>query len=140
MKKRIFVFLLLFSCLFLVFSEEQNLQKTLSKVSKLTHKQVRDVDKNHRINCVDYAVIFKYVWDTNTEKGKSFNCQIIRNKNPENGFHHLFIRVRVNSKSEWIYIEPQAKYPNLDMTKYWGTRYDPKYNIYNETYIWKSYL
>lgn len=134
MRKLLFVFAFVY--LFNFISSENLIKET----SKRTHTYVWDVDCNDKINCVDYAVTFKYFWDKYSPKGNSFNCQIIRNKNPVNGFHHLFIRVRANTKSEWIYIEPQAYYPNLDMFEYWGERYDPQYNIYNETYIWKSYL
>lgn len=138
MKKRLFIFILCFVCIFNAVSEESVFFDTIETVSKLTRKNVHDINSDNEINCIDYTVMFKYYWDKNCKPGHSMNCQIIRNKNPQNGFHHLFVRVREHSRAAWIYIEPQAKYPNMEMTKYWGMRYEPQYDIYNETYIWKN--
>lgn len=140
MKKQVFVFILWLFCLFNTYSEESDFLKTLSTVSSMTHKKVYDIDCNNKINCIDYAVIYKSLWDSNCAPGHTMNCEIVRNKNPENGFHHLFIRVRSDYQSQWYYIEPQAKYPNIDMVKYWGTRYNFMYNIYGETYVWVRFL
>lgn len=102
----------------------------------LTKKIVTDVNDDNKINCIDYTVTFKKLWDKYCKPGHTMNCEIVRNVNNRTNFNHLFIRVRENSNSDWLYIEPQASSINFMMEEHWKERYDPRFNIYGETYIW----
>lgn len=108
----------------------------LAKVLHETHTYVQDVNADGKVNCIDYSLTFKKFWDWIAPDGYSMNCEIVHNVNKQKNFNHLFIRIRTNSLSEWVCIEPQATIQNYNMEKYWGTRYNPQYNIYGETYIW----
>lgn len=100
-----------------------------------TYKYATDINKDGFINCVDYSVIFKRLWDKQYD---SRNCEIVRNKSST--MNHLFIRVRQNSNTPWECIEPQAA--RKDITKYfmedfWSVaEYNPLYNFYGETDRW----
>lgn len=108
----------------------------LNKVLSETHYYVKDVDKNGKVNCIDYAITFKNFWDWIAPDGYSINCEIVRNVNKNKNFNHLFVRVRDNSRSDWEYVEPQGSIEKYRMEDYWGNRYDASCNIYGETYIW----
>lgn len=100
-----------------------------------TNKYATDINEDGLINCIDYSVIFKRLWDKQYE---SKNCEIVRNKSKT--MNHLFIRVRQNDNTSWECIEPQAA--KKDITKYFmedfwtAAEYNPLYNIYGETERW----
>lgn len=98
---------------------------------------IRDLDKDGQINCVDYATMFKITWDQTYPLLKN-KCQIVRNVNPNTGMNHLFVHVW-NDSSESIDIEPWTSNPYIyKMNDVWGNRYDPAYNKYGETDYWLS--
>lgn len=105
-----------------------------------TRKNVYDRDGDRKINCIDYAITFKQIWD------KSYPpdyCEIVRNYNTSglSTMNHLFVRVKMAPAGKWLYIEPQAKYNkyNYKMSDFWGwPRYNSKYNHYGETRLWLS--
>lgn len=122
------------------------------RVLALAHPQVRDVNGDGVINCVDYAVCFKKQWD---ELYVPDYCEIVRNvnKTPGSDFNHLFVRCWVNGR--WLYVEPQAKVDGpYDMYEVWYREYNRKYghnktearkygynmfwNVYGETDKWMS--
>lgn len=94
------------------------------------YDRIADINRDGLSDCIDCAIGFKLLWD-NTY---SYPCELVRNKNPINGMHHLFCRVLDNDT--WIYIEPDSRFYMYDMNAIWGSRYDPKYNIYGESYRW----
>lgn len=102
-----------------------------------TYKYSTDYNGDSLVNCIDYACIFKNLWDKNYLKE---NCEIVRNENKLNDWHHLFIRVRQSSISPWICIEPIAASTNIYMfymEDYWSYDvYNPVFNIYGETDYW----
>lgn len=114
--------------------EQSTFFKTLLLTLDKTHRFVVDVNADKQVNCIDYTITFKQLWDMNNP---AFNCEIVRNLNGD--FHHLFIRVREYSKSPWHYIEPQAAIQNIYcfyMEDYWGSTYNPMFNITGETDYW----
>lgn len=98
---------------------------------------VADLNNDGLVNCIDYACSFKLSWDKLFPKYKGW-CSIVRNYNPTNGFNHLFIRVR--GSDGVVYVEAWAKNINkYTMEENWPAgRYDPKYNMYGETWLWLS--
>ena len=96
---------------------------------------IRDLDRDGKINCVDYATMFKITWDQTYPLLKN-KCQIVRNVNPNTGMNHLFVHVW-NDRSESIDIEPWTQNPYVyRMQDIWGDRYSPEYNKYGETDYW----
>lgn len=99
--------------------------------------KVYDLDKDGKINCIDYALIFKLVWDEKFPRLKN-NCTIIRNRNSNTDMNHLFIYITDTNKNI-IAVEPGTYNPcNYKMENIWGDRYDPLYNKYGETAYWLS--
>lgn len=125
----------------LPYMHEDNLTKSFMSdvllILDKTYKYASDYNGDSLINCIDYACIFKTLWD------KSYineDCEIVRNENRLNDFHHLFVRVRQSSLSPWIYVEPIAAATNIYMfymEDYWDYDvYNPVFNIYGETDYW----
>jgi len=101
---------------------------TIDVVSMLP-SYVRDVNGDGVINCIDYAVCFYELKP---------DSRIIRNQNPNTGWHHLFNAVPQPDGS-WLYIEPNSAHSgSYSMKNIWGIEYDPRYNR-NETHLWKGY-
>lgn len=103
-----------------------------------TRSKVHDRDGDGKVNCIDYTITFKQQWDKVMPPSY---CEIVRNRNTggRSDMNHLFVRIRLTSSGQWLYIEPQArsnKY-NYKMSDFWGyPRYDPQYNNYGETSYW----
>lgn len=122
-------------CLMLTASIPYTNQSDIDEISTVlaaTHSQLRDVNKDNKINCIDYSVLFKVEWD------KRYNpkrCQIIRNYNVLTSWHHLFVRIK-SSYNEWVYIEPQSAGAVMTPAQYWGDDYSPYWNSNDETAIW----
>ena len=110
--------------------------EVIRDVLKATEKKVYDRDGDGLVNCIDYTVTFKKEWDKVMPPNQ---CEVVRNYDHEgrSKMNHLFVRVRLTSDGEWLYVEPQAKYNNYKMSDFWGKRkYNPKYNYYEETNDW----
>lgn len=103
-----------------------------------TNAYVSDINNDGLVNCIDYAITFKTIWDQQYSK---YNCEIVRNY-WEGHFNHLFIRVRYTETSPWECIEPQAALMYTGyfyMEDLWDIQmYNPIYNIYGETDYWLS--
>lgn len=98
-----------------------------------THSQVKDINYDGVVNCIDYTVTFKHEWD---KKYPSYNCQIIRNYNIFTGWHHLYVRVKLfDDDYYWHSVEPQGDKGCYDMFTYWGSKYETKFD-HEETRIW----
>ena len=103
---------------------QDDIPSTIGYVASIVH----DVNKDSKINCIDYAVLFyKYF---------PGECIIIVNRNRNTGMHHMFNAVWLNRK--WIYLEPQGPQFNYDMKAIWGKRYNPYYNS-TVTSTWAVY-
>lgn len=93
---------------------------------------IRDLDKDGKINCVDYAIMFKLTWDREYPVLKD-KCEIVRNVNKRTEMNHLFTYVN------GIGVEAWAPDPyRFRMEDNWGGRYDSSLNIYGETAYWVS--
>ena len=104
-------------------------------VMKGTHSQVRDLNHDGKVNCIDYTCMFKQLWDRKYPDRKDA-CTIVRNYNPRTGFHHLFIRIY--DAGTLVYVEPRASNPyRYTMEENWTDgRYNPRYDIMGETRKW----
>lgn len=99
---------------------------------KLTQKYINDLNKDNKINCIDYACGFKMIWDGIYPDRKD-DCIIIRNKSLT--LNHLYNGVYEGN--DIIFIEPWTNDPyNYDMFSVWGYRWNPRYNKYDETEKW----
>lgn len=113
--------------------------KSLSTIEKMivmcvmrTQLDIKDMNLDGKINCIDYSCMFKRVWDSYFPEYKGF-CSIVRNKGP--GIHHLFICIWY--KESRIDVEPWADNPyKYLMTDNWTDVYKPDNNIYGETRRW----
>lgn len=106
---------------------------------RLTHLYLYDINDDGLINCIDYSLIFVQVFRENNCMLDMYNCEIVRNTNPINGFNHLFVRVKT-SDNNWIFIEPQATNEVYEIKKFWGDLYNQKYNHYGETKVWLTLI
>ena len=103
---------------------------------KQTTLNIRDVNYDAKINCMDYAIVFKRQWDS---KYNPDDCELVRNLSTN--FNHLFVRIKQNGS--WVYVEPSAYfYGYIDkytMKEFWEDMYDSRYNLYGETEYWMRY-
>lgn len=110
-------------------------RKHILDILDKTYKYVTDINDDGLVNCIDYSITFKRLWD---KQYNSKDCEIVRNKS--SSMNHLFIRVRQYGGRPWECIEPQAA--KKDITKYfmedfWSSaEYNPLFNIYGETDKW----
>lgn len=104
----------------------------IRNVLRATHSQVYDLNADGEVNCIDYAVTFKSLWDKCYPPS---HCEIVRNYNRQTGWHHLFVAVYVG---KWLTVEPQGYVSLYRMTDFWGPAYDPDYNKFGETTLWLS--
>lgn len=111
------------------------LNKEIVEVMKMTKTYVRDINDDDEVNCIDYACTFKMCWDRKFPQ-RRLECCIVRNYNKETGFHHLFIRIY--SRDKLVFVESRASNPyKYTMDDNWTKgKYNPKYNIFGETYEW----
>ena len=101
---------------------------------KLTQKYINDLNKDNKINCIDYACGFKMIWD-NIYPERSDDCIIIRNKSLT--LNHLYNGIYEGNNI--VFVEPWTNDPyNYDMEKIWGYKWNPRYNKYDETNKWLS--
>ena len=99
-----------------------------------TQATLRDVDHDGVVNCVDAAIMFKWIWDEDYPLLKD-TCTIIRNYNP-GVMNHLFIAIQSTTKT-LVYVEPRAYYPQQYTMSYnWDKLYDSRFNWYGETQKW----
>lgn len=108
----------------------------IQTVLRYTAWNVHDINQDDKLNCIDYAIVFKHQWDLRYNPD---DCELVRNLSPK--LNHLFVRVKV--KDVWEYVEPSAYFYNYNdrytMSEFWGDQYDSRYNFYNETEYWMRY-
>lgn len=115
----------------------------IDELVKETELCVSDRNRDGTINCIDYTLTFKELYDESHGVLEHDYCEIVRNVNEAQDFNHLFVRIK-GFKGKWIYVEPQYSICNADnfgiykwgMRYVWGDRYNPRYNIYGETKYW----
>lgn len=101
---------------------------------KLTQKYITDLNKDDKINCIDYACGFKMIWD-NIYPERKDDCIIIRNKSLT--LNHLY--VGIYEGNDIVFVEPWTNNPyNYSMSDIWGYKWNPRYNKYDETDKWLS--
>ena len=101
---------------------------------KLTQKYINDLNKDGKINCIDYACGFKMIWDSIYPE-QANDCIIIRNKSLT--LNHLYNGIYEGNSI--VYVEPWTNDPyNYDMAQIWGYKWNPRYNKYDETDRWLS--
>lgn len=105
-------------------------------VLKETYYNLHDVNGDDKLNCIDYAIVFKNVWD---KSYPSEECELVRNLSKD--LNHLFVRIKKNGT--WVCVEPSAYYygyiNRYTMKAFWEDKYDPRYNFYNETDYWMKH-
>lgn len=81
----------------------------------------KDVNKDGKVNCIDYAVLFYQYYPYKDEVTISLNV------NPKTGMNHLFNVILINGT--WRAIEPQTEPGNIYfMRDVWGSKYDSTLN------------
>ena len=129
------------SIIFITFSlyaiTEQEYKNKINDCLAYTQKHIMDVTADGQVNCVDYAITFKTMWDMQSDTwSEKCNCEIVYNGHGD--FDHLFIRVHHYTVG-WECIEPQAlPYTWYYMEDVWGTEYNPVFNQYGQTEYWLS--
>ena len=103
---------------------------------KAAQRDVHDTNLDGKVNCIDYTLMFKTIWDK-SYKNTPYKCEIVRNRH-DPVMHHLFIGIRYDGKM--VLVEPWASDPEWYLMEYnWDKRkYNPNYNIYGETAKWMS--
>ena len=101
---------------------------------RAAQRNVYDMNRDGKVNCIDYTLMFKTRWDTSYPQSAG-SCEIVRNLK-KGRMNHLFISIGTVSRQR-ILGEPWAYNPELYlMEENWDRRYDPRYNIYGETARW----
>lgn len=101
------------------------------------HRNIYDLDGDHAINCQDYAVYYKYIWEQEYPLYKD-RAQITHNLNWENGMNHLFITIFTEDGR--FYIEPQGSLSLYYMYDVWGDRFDPGCNRPADRNFWFKWM
>jgi hypothetical protein len=103
-------------------------QPTIVGTIETVHIQLRDVNKDGLVNCIDYAILFHIKYGDRS--------RIIHNTNPAKGFNHLFNYV-LSTSNVWMAVEPQGNNGNWPMSVYWKDSYDSQYDV-DETSYWRE--
>lgn len=86
---------------------------------------------DHVIDCKDWAVTFLYRWYTENTVPDG-TCVLVRQVNKRTRFNHLLVGIWTGKI--WLIIEPQAyNKNNWTPEAFWGKRYDPNMNQFNQT-------
>lgn len=99
---------------------EQAVHNTILELDKIVY----DIsEQNGLLNCTDYAIEFKILWDM---KYPGIPCHVVWNINP-GIINHLLVEINGQYYEPWSANYPKGKH---DMQSVWGKsgRYDPKYN------------
>jgi hypothetical protein len=80
-----------------------------------------DMDNDGKISCIDYTIQF---WNIYPNRDK---VKVIWNKNKPY-MNHLFIMIDDLAVEPQAYINPKPD-KWFSMSKYWGSSYDPQYNL-----------
>lgn len=112
----------------------ENIQTRIASTIRDIQREIYDLNFDGKVNCIDYSCMFKIYWNHNYNKNE---CEIVRNKNPRTGMHHLFIRINIGP--DFVLVEPWTKSKKEYVMKHcWDDFYDSYYNYYGETDYWLS--
>ena len=102
-------------------------------LSLMRNMGVPDMNKDGKINCIDYSILFRMFYGS--------NARILINKNPKNGMNHMFIRIYYNDMGHTrvLDIDPQGTPDRYSMGLIWGMRYEPIHNR-DVTSQWGQYV
>jgi hypothetical protein len=95
--------------------------KTIEEAIVWVQANVRDVNKDKKLDCIDYAVIFYEIWP---------DSQLIRCWNDDETFNHLLNKVGDR------YVEPRIS--NGDPAWLWPMYWAHAYKL-DETHVWSVY-
>lgn len=99
-----------------------------------TRANVHDVDRDGKVDCMDYTITFKREWD------KLYNprdCEILRFCDMKTA--HLFVQVRESQYKSWYWVEPQGADNNYMISDVWGSKITSDKVFRGETQKWLKY-
>lgn len=106
------------------FGEPVSVYDDIGNVVEQTHSQVRDKNYDGKVDCVDWSLTFKGLW----EKSHGFGtCILVENHNERTDMHHMFVKVSLVSNI-WTFVEPQGTRDGWAPYDVWGDKYSPAYN------------
>lgn len=129
MRRNIFTMVILWFVLLKVVVSAVVIPEWLGKVYDSMPEHVPDMNADGLYNCIDYSLCFKVTWDS---MNSARDCEIVYNSI----LNHLFIRVRKDINSAWIYVEPQGSRYRYTMQDVWGDKYIAGGNVYGGTAKW----
>lgn len=112
-------------------NDNNYLNQCIGDILCQTHSQVKDLDKNGKIECIDYSVTFHVLW--HKKYARVAACNLTINRNPSTGMNHMFITIKTDKE---YHIEPQYYDWFYIMETVWGNKYDSKYDIYTPHHFW----
>lgn len=98
------------------------------------HEVVGDIYRDGKVNCIDYAVTFKYFWDNYFTNTAQTHAYIRLGRIYTEKMNHLFIILYLGSNV--YYIEPQATGDLVTVGEVFGDDFDSS-KVYYET---KDYM
>jgi hypothetical protein len=100
-----------------------------------THALLEDFNGDKVINCIDYSMMFKLIYEDLVDYPTK--VELMRNKNPATGMDHLFVWVydRNNYMNGGTLVEPQGIGGRWDPKVFWGAKYDPSKTTFSEEYM-----
>lgn len=109
------------------------LKVAVQELLKKSQPNITDINADGLVNCIDYTLSFKLLWDYYFPDNRD-QCQIIRNYNPGH-MNHLFVAIKY--RGNWYFIETWTKIlDELLVDDIWGKDYNPLYNVWGETNQW----
>lgn len=110
--------------------EDKDLDDKIGIILDETKKQIHDMDNDGCIDCVDWSILFHYLWSHRyTEK-----IDLAINKNPAKKMHHMFVYIYKNGKT--YHVEPQMYNWCYIMESCWWDTYDPDYDTITDYVYW----
>ena len=106
-----------------------NNPQNIPRIIRCLKQGVYDVNKDGRVNCIDYSILFRMLYGS--------NARLYINRNPWKDMNHMFICVHHNGTV--MYVEPQGEPDRYMMGLIWGVRFDINYNT-DVTSTWGEYL
>jgi len=92
--------------------------------ARKTAENIRDVNRDGLINCIDRALLYKQYYGDGTQ------ARLIWNKNDTANLNHLFVYIP-DGAGGWIAIEPSYTSEDIarrTMSYAWGSQYNPRYD------------
>lgn len=115
--------------------EDEETYKLIWKLLVETEYNVSDRNCDGQVNCIDYSLTFKELYDNAVAIMYRRDCEIVRNVNNKTGMNHLFVRVKTKT-GVWVHVETQYVMGSFIMFDVWKDQYNPRYNKYGETKYW----